>query len=80
MKENEIKNGDIVKAIFRKYGKHTIIGKVWEISLDETPLPGVWVSIRVLDGDKNDKAVLLMIQNRINVMVPISDVIEMLHI
>ena len=76
MKINEIKKGDFVKAIFRKYGRHVVIGKVWEISSDETPLPGVWVSLRVVDGDKKDKIVIAMIENKINVMVPIKDVIE----
>ena len=79
MKKEQIKVGDKVKAIFRKYGKHTVIGEVFEISTDEHALEGTWVSIRVTGGDMTDKSVAYMVANRINVMVPVSDVVEVLQ-
>ena len=78
MENEQIKVGDRVKAVFRKYGKHIVIGDVFEISTDEHALKGTWVSIKVTGGDKNDKQVRLMIQEQINVMVPLKDVIEIL--
>ena len=41
-------------------------------------LRGTWVSIKVTGGDMNDKQVSWMVANRINVMVPVSDVMEVL--
>ena len=79
MKKEEIKIGQKVKAIFRKYGKHTVIGEVFEISTDEHALEGTWVSIRVTGGDMTDKSVAYMVANRINVMVPVRDVVEVLQ-
>lgn len=74
MKKEELKLGDKVKAIFRKYGKHVVIGEVWEISTDEHALIGTWVSIKVTGGDMSDKHVSWMVANKMNVMVPVSDV------
>ena len=79
MKKEELKVGQIVKAIFRKYGKHTVIGEVFEISTDEHALKGTWVSIKVTGGDTSDKQVSWMVANRINVLVPASDVLEVLQ-
>ena len=59
MKKEGLKLGNKVKALFRKYGKHTVIGEVWEISTDEHALSGTWVSIRVSGGDMSDKHVVL---------------------
>lgn len=78
MENEQIKVGDRVKAVFRKYGKHIVVGDVFEISTDEHALKGTWVSIKVTGGDTNDKQVRLMIQEQINVMVPLKDVIEIL--
>ena len=72
----ELKLGDKVEAIFRKYGTHTVIGEVFEISTDEHALEGTWVSIKVTDGDMKDLVVRRMVENRINAMVPIEDVVE----
>lgn len=74
MKKEDLKLGNKVKAIFRKYGKHIVIGEVWEISTDEHALSGTWVSIRISGGDMSDKHVSWMVANKINVMVPVSDV------
>ncbi|MBR1817407.1 MAG: hypothetical protein IJ772_01020 [Bacilli bacterium] len=79
MKKEELKLGDKVKAIFRKYGKHIVIGEVWEISTDEHALDGTWVSIKVTGGDMSDKHVSWMVANKMNVMVPISDVKEVIR-
>lgn len=79
MKKEELKLGDKVKAIFRKYGKHTVIGEVWEISTDEHALSGTWVSIRVSGGDMSDKHVAFMATNKFDVLVPIKDVLEVIE-
>lgn len=78
MKKEELKIGDKVKANFRKYGRHIVIGEIFEISTDEHALQGTWVSIKVTGGDTKDNQVTWMIRNRINVMVPVSDVMEVL--
>ena len=78
MKKEELKLGDKVKAIFRKYGKHIVIGGVWGISTDEHALDGTWVSIKVTGGDMSDKHVSWMVANKMNVMVPVSDVKEVI--
>ena len=76
MKKEEIKIADKVKAIFRKYGKHIVVGTVFEISENKHALQGTWVSIKVTGGDPKDNQVNWMIQNRINVLVPLSDILE----
>ena len=77
--KGRLKLGDKVKAIFRKYGKHTVIGEVWEISTDEHALSGTWVSIRVSGGDMSDKHVAFMATNKFDVLVPIKDVLEVIE-
>lgn len=79
MKKEQIKVGQKVKAIFRKYGSHIVIGEAFEISTDEHALRGTWVSIKVTGGDTSDNQVNWMIKNAINVMVPVSDVLEVLE-
>ena len=79
MNEKQITIGDTAKAIFRKYGKHIVVGVVFEISTDEHGLNGEWVSLTVGSGDVSDKQVQCMIENKINVMVPVSDVVEVLR-
>ena len=78
MNKKEIKVGDTVKAIFVKYGKHLVSGEIFEISTDEHALKGTWVSIKVTGGDLTDKTVRYMVQERINVLVPIKDVCEII--
>lgn len=78
MKKEQIKIDDKVKAIFHKYGRHEVIGTVFEISTDEHALEGTWVSVRVTGGNMDDKNVAYMVANRINVMVPTKDVKEVL--
>ena len=79
MKKEQIKVGQKVKAIFHKYGSHIVIGETFEISVDEHALRGTWVSIKVTGGDMEDKQVSWMVANRVNVMVPVSDVLEVLE-
>lgn len=76
MKNKELNIGDKVKAKFRKYGTHIVIGEIFEISTDEHGLKGTWVSIKVTSGGTKDNHVNWMIQNRINVLVPLSDILE----
>ncbi len=78
MKKEELKFGNKVKAIFRKYGKHIVICEVWEISTNEHALSETWVSIKVTGGDISDKHVSWMVANKMNVMVPVSDVNEVI--
>ena len=78
MNKDDIKVGNIVKAIFVKCGKHLVSGEVFEVSTDEHALKGTWVSIKVTGGDLTDKTVLYIIKERINVMVPINNIIKVL--
>ena len=78
MNKEDVKVGDIVKAIFVKYGKHLVWGEVFEISTDKHAPKGTWVSIRVNGGDMNDWHVKMMVEHRINVMVPKKDVLQKL--
>ena len=78
MKKEELKIGDTVKAIFRKYGRHLIYGKVNEVCTDEHGLEGTWVGIKVNGGDRTDKAVIRMIWFQHSVLVPLKDVLEVL--
>jgi len=78
MKKEELKLNDKVKAIFRKYGRHIVVGTVFEISTDEHALKGTWVSIKVTGGNMNDPHVGWLVKNNINVLVPISDVKEVI--
>lgn len=78
MKKEQLKIGDKVCATFNKYGRHKVIGTVFEISTDEHALEGTWVSIKVPGGDMKDSKVAYMVANRINVMVPVKDVLEVL--
>lgn len=78
MKKEELKIGDKAKAKFRKYGVHTIIGTIHEICTDEHALQGTWVSINVTGGNMNDPHVSWLVANRVGVLVPIKDVVEVL--
>ena len=79
MTKAELKVGMTVRANFRKYGVHSVIGEITEISTNEHALEGTWVSIKVNDGNKSDMCVQLLIKNKIQVMLPIRDVVETLN-
>lgn len=78
MTKNDIKVGNKVKAKFRKYGTHTIIGIVNEVCEDEHALKGTWVSIKVTGGNMNDPHVQWLVKNKVGVLVPLKDVVEVL--
>ena len=78
MKKEEIKIGNKVKAKFRKYGVHTVIGEVTEVCTDEHALQGTWVSIKPTGGNMNDPHVSWLVANRVGILVPLKDVVEVL--
>ena len=79
MKKDEIKIGNVVQAKFRKYGIHTIVGVVREISTNEHALPGTWASLNVIGGELTDPTVKRLVDNRFGVLVPIKDIQKVLQ-
>lgn len=79
MKKEELKVGQKVKAKFRKYGVHCIVGEVTEVCTNEHALQGTWVSIKVTGGNMNDPHVSWLVANRVGVLVPLKDVGEVLQ-
>lgn len=79
MKKEELKVGQKVKAKFRKYGVHSIIGAVTEVCTNEHALQGTWVSIKVTGGNMNDPHVSWLVANRVGVLIPLKDVGEVLQ-
>jgi len=79
MKKEELKVGQKVKAKFRKYGVHSIIGEVTEVCTNEHALQGTWVSIKVTGGNMNDPHVSWLVANRVGVLIPLKDVVEVLQ-
>lgn len=57
MNREEVKVGDLVKAVFLKHGEHLVIGEIFEIATNERGLKGTWVSIKITGGDESDKQV-----------------------
>lgn len=78
MKKEELKVGQKVKSKFRKYGVHSIVGEVAEVCTDEHALQGTWVSIKVTGGNLCDPHVQWLIKNKVGVLIPIKDVVEIL--
>ena len=79
MKKEELKVGQKVKAKFRKYGVHSIIGEVTEVCTNEHALQGTWVSIKVTGGNMNDPHVSWLVANRVGVLISLKDVGEVLQ-
>ena len=79
MIQKELKVGDKIKAKFRKYGVHIVIGEVTEICTDEHALKGTWVSIKVTGGNLNDPHVQWLVKNKVGCMIPIRDVVGVLN-
>lgn len=79
MKKEELKVGQKVKAKFRKYGVHSIVGEVTEVCTNEHALQGTWVSIKVTGGNMNDPHVSWLVANRVGVLIPLKDVGEVLQ-
>ena len=78
MKKEDLQVGQKVKAKFRKYGVHSIIGEVTEVCTNEHALQGTWVSIKVTGGNMNDPHVSWLVANRVGVLIPLKDVGEVL--
>lgn len=49
MRKEDIETGFIVKAVFRKYGKHIIVGEAIEICTNEHGLDGDWAALELLE-------------------------------
>lgn len=67
----QVKVNSKVKAIFRKYGKHELIGIVNEVRDDA-------VSIKVIGGDMKDMYINFMAKNKFNVLISPRDVKEII--
>ena len=78
MGNQNIKVGDKVRAIFNKCGKHEFVGQVYETNKEHYNGKGS-LSIRVLESkDRLVKYALLMMNGNYNVIIPATDVLEVL--
>ncbi len=66
--------GDLVVVTFRKYGTHTFIGEVEEISENMHGLEGIWVSILPIKEFDSDETAKRMIKEKIRCIVPLKDI------
>ena len=69
--------GDIVIVVFNKYGTHSFIGKIEEISENCHGLPGIWISVLPIREYNSDETARKMIQDKIRCIVPIKDIREL---
>ena len=69
--------GDTVLVSFNKYGLHTFVGLIEEISEDYHGLKGVWISILPLKEYKSDETAKRMIKDKIRCIVPIQDISDL---
>ena len=69
----EYRVGDRVKAKFYKYGKHIVVGTITEIEAREGKL---WVTIQVTGRYTTDPDVQWMVDNHVNVFIPMRDIIS----
>lgn len=69
----EYRVGDRVKAKFYKYGKHIVIGTITEI---EGRQGKMWVVIEVTGKYLTDPDVQWMVDNHVNVLIPMRDIIS----
>ena len=69
--------GDLVLVTFNKYGKHTFIGEIEEISENYHGLQGVWISILPIKEYKSDETAKRMIKDKIRCIVPLDDIQEL---
>lgn len=75
----DLKVGDIVEAVFRKFGKTVrFTGAVTEVSTDEHALDGTWVAINVHEGDFDAVWQGMIKAGHYSVLVPIADVKKVL--
>ena len=68
---------DQVLVTFNKYGQHTFIGEIEEISENMHSLEGVWISALPLREYDSDETAKRMIKERIRCIVPLKDVKEL---
>ena len=61
--------GDLVLVTFNKYGKHTFIGEIEEISENVHDLEGIWISVQPVKEFDSDETAKRMIK-KICCMVP----------
>ncbi len=66
--------GDLVVVTFNKYGKHTFIGEIEEISENMHELDGVWISVLPVREFNSDETAKRMIREKIRCIVPLKDV------
>ena len=66
--------GDLVIVKFNKYGKHTFIAEIEEISENYHGLPGIWISVLPIKSYKSDETAKRMIADKIRCIVPLEDV------
>lgn len=69
--------GDLVVVTFNKYGKHTFIGEIEEISEDYHGLNGVWISVLPSKEYNSDETAIRMIKDKIRCIVPLEDVTDL---
>ena len=66
--------GDQVIVTFDKYGKHTFIGEIEEISEDYPGLKGIWFSVLPIKEYKSDETAKRMIKDKIRCIVPLENI------
>lgn len=66
--------GDLVVVTFDKYGKHTFIGEVEEVSENMHDLDGVWISVLPVKEFNSDATAKRMIKEKIRCIVPLKDI------
>lgn len=64
--------GDMVLVNFNKYGKHTFIGKIEEISENMHSLDGIWISVLPIKEWNSDETSKRMIDEKIRCIVPLN--------
>lgn len=69
--------GDLVLVTFNKYGKHTFIGEIEEISENVHDLDGIWVSVLPVKEFDSDEIAKRMIKERIRCLVPLKDISDL---
>lgn len=66
--------GDTVIVSFNKYGVHTFIGEIEEISENYHGLKGIWISVLPIKEYKSDETSKRMIKEKIRCIVPLKDI------
>lgn len=69
--------GDTVLVTFNKYGRHTFIGQIEEISENYHGLEGIWVSVLPIKEYNSDETAIRMIKEKIRCIVPLKDIADL---